>query len=1318
MGHAFARCLPLFCWLGVVCSAYGQTPTDPSNYSRTTAYAYNADGTLQATTVEPDNPQSCHATTLGYDARGNVNSSSLANCASASSTPSLQFAPRPSSAAFDPVTSQGITTGGSLTPNVFVSIPAGLVQTSSKNALSQQTLFESDPRFGTTTKTTDIDQRVSKVIFDDFGRPIKSIKPDGTSVRSFYCILAGTGLDASSNSASCAAPSAPEVPVYAVRFAQTEPHDTSDAKMGSFVRVYYDRLGRAIRTATESFDGTSQPAVARGALVVTDTVYDTDGAKVLETRPYFLASGSTTVNGSGDVGVVMHVYDALGRGTLDYASDPDATSGLQQTFGGTGAVGYGVYGTRRVATTSYSFIGITTTTTNDLGEQRVEEHDARGAAVRVTDSNGAQLAFLHDAFSNVIRVVDALQNTITTAYDIQGAKTQLNDPDHGVIVYCFDALGQLKAQQTSAMRGNDTPQACPTNLNSSTNAVATAGWTTVAYDTLGRMTQRAEPESVATWNFDNCANGVGELCQASTSLGSTKTYVYDNVGRLIDTRLDVASGPSFASAVAFDATTGRLASKTYPSGLQVGYIYTSRGFAQELVLNTAATVNPLPDAQGHVASSVALGAFPATSSVLWSANTVDATSSWESQAFGNGVVEAVSQNPSNGRIWARTASLAGSASVVNQSYTWDGVDNVKTRTDNIGNGQGAVTELFGYDALNRLSAYSVSSPGIPNLERDIALQYNALGMLLGKTDVGNYTYGNSGTRHVHALASTDGSGASYGVDLNGNVLTATTGKYQQMTYTSFDNVQTAQGGGSSYGWLYDEAHARQQETRTSAGNTRVTWYLHPDNAGALGFEVEKNSSPASQSNRHFLTVNGNVIGVLVTAGALPTLSTGQAVPPAPSGALIFVKVEYWHKDHLGSLAATTDHLGTVTDRYAYDPFGKRRYTDGRYDATGLVVADWSPSVNYGSARGFTGHEQLDDIGIVNMNGRLYDATLGLFMQADPMVTNPNNLQNYNRYAYLLNNPLNGTDPTGFAGTNGENDSGGNPFYTWLQNLFGSSNTNAGSTAGANSGDSNNTSNGNPTAKDGSGSSDRPLCTGYPCMPHIGKQYKKAAVPPAKAMNSPGGPFQDATPKELAYSVGGAAAGAVIGAGVFFGGPPAWAAAGEAGTAAVTVVLVNPVTTTAVVTTVTGEGLAIIQGATSPTSTAGMVTTEARVAAKAVATTTEAVVGAEAKAAKIDFVVSRDGAVVHSSPEEVRASLDGAGLQGKSVANAAGTEAGTIHNIPEKKMDARVMNGGPNHPPRVVVSRQGTSQPVNPANGANFGNVPKIEQRERSHIVFP
>jgi len=48
-----------------------------------------------------------------------------------------------------------------------------------------------------------------------------------------------------------------------------------------------------------------------------------------------------------------------------------------------------------------------------------------------------------------------------------------------------------------------------------------------------------------------------------------------------------------------------------------------------------------------------------------------------------------------------------------------------------------------------------------------------------------------------------------------------------------------------------------------------------------------------------------------------------------------------------------------------------------------------------------------------MNGRIYDPTLGRFLQADPHVQAPMNSQSYNRYSYVLNNPMSYTDPSGY-----------------------------------------------------------------------------------------------------------------------------------------------------------------------------------------------------------------------------------------------------------------------------------------------------------------
>ncbi|MDM3872613.1 RHS repeat-associated core domain-containing protein, partial [Porticoccus sp. W117] len=66
-----------------------------------------------------------------------------------------------------------------------------------------------------------------------------------------------------------------------------------------------------------------------------------------------------------------------------------------------------------------------------------------------------------------------------------------------------------------------------------------------------------------------------------------------------------------------------------------------------------------------------------------------------------------------------------------------------------------------------------------------------------------------------------------------------------------------------------------------------------------------------------------------------------------------------------------------------------------------------------TTRGFTGHEMLDEVGVIHMNGRIYDAKIARFLQADPFIQDPLNTQSLNRYAYVWNNPLNATDPSGY-----------------------------------------------------------------------------------------------------------------------------------------------------------------------------------------------------------------------------------------------------------------------------------------------------------------
>jgi RHS repeat-associated protein len=91
-------------------------------------------------------------------------------------------------------------------------------------------------------------------------------------------------------------------------------------------------------------------------------------------------------------------------------------------------------------------------------------------------------------------------------------------------------------------------------------------------------------------------------------------------------------------------------------------------------------------------------------------------------------------------------------------------------------------------------------------------------------------------------------------------------------------------------------------------------------------------------------------------------------------------------------------MGNIVQKCSYDAWGNREFE----------VKD--PALVFD--RGYTGHEHLDEFGLINMNGRMYDPLVGRFLSPDPFVQAPDYSQSFNRYSYCLNNPLIYTDPEG------------------------------------------------------------------------------------------------------------------------------------------------------------------------------------------------------------------------------------------------------------------------------------------------------------------
>jgi RHS repeat-associated protein len=305
--------------------------------------------------------------------------------------------------------------------------------------------------------------------------------------------------------------------------------------------------------------------------------------------------------------------------------------------------------------------------------------------------------------------------------------------------------------------------------------------------------------------------------------------------------------------------------------------------------------------------------------------------------------------------------------------------------------------VFSYDRLNRL--LQSSGTGFTTHSQS----FNAVGNITYKSDVGTYNYNAQGTPCTsgtggggpHALCSITGTVNGYTnpgftYDANGNL---TAGLGRTLTYTSFNMPATITAPNNlvpttsvTYTWVYNADHERTKHIIDRTDGTFTTIYLHPAGKGQLLYEKE--IKPSITEHKHYIVAGSMLIGVYLSRSDSTT------------------ETRYMHSDRLGSLTLITNSSGGVLERLAYEPYGKRRYPAGTDDtANGLygITTD----------RGFTGHEGLDEIALVHMNGRIYDPLLGRFFTSDPNVPGAGDLQAYNRYSYVYNNPLGYVDPTGY-----------------------------------------------------------------------------------------------------------------------------------------------------------------------------------------------------------------------------------------------------------------------------------------------------------------
>ena len=816
------------------------------------------------------------------------------------------------------------------------------------NAAGHRETYTYDRRFGLVRNSTDANGRTTERLYDPFGRLLRHTSADGVATTTTHA-WCGAG-------AGCA------------RVGDTTPVMLSRTRSPTAPTVtrYFDRLGRLIRTETESFDGAT--------VVREDTHYDGRGRVRKASRPYY-ERDHHKLRRTPDI---LYEYDRRDRVTKEvrpdggettyaYAASPDG-GGVRVTAAEKVVLPGGLLSETQTTVSLHNLLG-----------EPVERTEAHGTPEAVAT------AYAYDA-SGLLDLVTVDGAYVTDFdHDAAGNRSAVRNPNFGTLTFTYTALGELRTR-TDAL-GNETAY---------------------GYDSLGRLASRRDSArsggtTAGRWEWD-AANGKGlPHRRCSFTLASAAASVPANC----------AGTPDFAETFAYgaDARPSSMSTVVRADGLtrtyRHGFTYDAQGRPATVAHPSGLTVRRQYNARGHLWKVL----DNATSAALVTYDSLDAHGSVTGETYGNGVAVRRTFDPASGRQTGAAATL-GSTLIQADRYAWRSNGTMRSRTAGAVGGAAARTETFSHDALNRLTAAAATG----GAARTLSMAYDALGNLTSRTssadadpDLIDYFYKRRTGRREP--------GPNAVIRLHeGRVL-------RKLSYDAAGRVVGDLRPRSPAGDRRIRWSARGQALRVSLGadaaapEVRDEFRYGPDGARRFHKSAWRDGD-ARRTERTFYA--GRFEERLPDAAESDHRSVMRA---RVAGGVVHVRTidksgdaadafEHVHRDHLGSAVAVTDGQGAVLRRFAHDPFGGRRRSDWTRALNGTERGALAGDGAALSARGFTGRPQLDRTGYVNMGGRLYDPVLGRFLSPDPAVADWRSGQDWNPYSYVANRPMSQVDPTG------------------------------------------------------------------------------------------------------------------------------------------------------------------------------------------------------------------------------------------------------------------------------------------------------------------
>ncbi|ASN19856.1 RHS repeat-associated core domain-containing protein [Arthrobacter sp. YN] len=896
------------------------------------------------------------------------------------------------------------TTGAPRTTTTTYSPGTGAPTTVTvSNALQWKTVTTLDVIRGNTLKTQDQNLHETSAAYDQSGREIKSWDARRPQA-------AGTPTTVTSYGISNTSPSWVK--------------KTTATGIDSF--AIYDGMGRVRQTQAKSPGGGS---------IVTDTMYNSAGAKNLERHDYYVPSNPT-----GDLITPTIAVPA----STEYTYDTAGRVATAKRLGNDNIEQW---------TTGYSYVGIDTTTTKLTapgwsGSPETTVLNARGKVDSKTSYHGTtatgsadKTTFVYDAFGQRTGMGDG-QNLWTWKYDAAGRETSSTDPDTGTGATTYDASGRVATRS---------------------DALQTV--TGYVYDVLDRVTkqtvtaQGGTAKTLITSTYDSDTANLGQLTSTTRNNGVN----FDQPVTTTYSGFDLAYTPGTvtttlpATLTGFGGSHSFTTTTTYTGQIKAAGTPTIAGLPAETVAYGYTAFDTPSSIQANLNIYAGNSQYDHLGKLV-SYEQMDNAESTGTNTTGKNVVS-FNWSPSTGRLIDSQASNTlpdkDSSDLGTTRYKYDPAGRITSREQAYTSRTSSPSDYqcYSYDHADRVKAAWTPSV-IAGCSTAPASTAGSVTGLTGPAPYAQtYTYTAAGDRaQVKRFSAT---GALAVTETYAYPAPGTTGPHRLQSVTSVAGSTT-----STQSFTWDAAgkmtgRAGQTLTYSLDGSLSTTTGAsdvpaNPNPGATAGTPPAPSTAVADDAATRFYDASGNLVGIKDGTGTTVTLGSitahnsiggtktatktysfaGKIVAQRTSNSTVTgTKLAFIIGDRVNTAQTMTlPNTGTgpttvITRRT--DPLGLARGANGTATANGSFATAPSTTAGTGSnAASSTGFSAvngyiagLDDTvsSLTHLGARELDPVLGVFTAPDPIL-DISKQEGFTPYTYAFGNTINTSDPTGLKPT--------------------------------------------------------------------------------------------------------------------------------------------------------------------------------------------------------------------------------------------------------------------------------------------------------------